>query len=248
MAKVAARRGGPNRPDISFDAVLPELRKRAVDRQSEIMECLGLEPRSNPDHSLITVIVAAWSYQRFEALYESAPTRSFLRSRLTTLRKVVGTVRKILGSGDGYLLAALSLSGVLEEEALSLDFGSGSKLQAILSELESAADQALALPWLTGPASAHKAWAEGPKTALAIRCARIFEKYQPGKVTRTESKSGGFRRSSVSCTRSRREKWTRLWTGLSGTPSPQSVIIATLSRRAILLSTHSIRWKNFGAI
>jgi|SRR6516164_2018898 hypothetical protein len=35
-------------------------------------------------------------------------------------------------------------------------------------------------------------WAEGPKTTLAIECARIFEKYQPGKVTKTERKSGGF--------------------------------------------------------
>jgi hypothetical protein len=104
----------------------------------------------------------------------------------------VGTARKILGSGDGYLLAALSIGGLPEEEARSLDFGSGSKLQAMLSELESATDEALALPWLTGPASAQRAWAEGPKTALAIHCARIFEKYRPGKVTRTESKSGGF--------------------------------------------------------
>ena len=50
----------------------------------------------------------------------------------------------------------------------------------------------MALPGLTGPASAHKPWAEGSKTALAIRCARIFEKYRPGKVTRTESKHAGF--------------------------------------------------------
>ena len=84
------------------------------------------------------------------------------------------------------------LGGLPEEEARSLDFGSGSKLQAILSALDSVAAEALALPGLTGPASAQKAWAEGPKTALAIHCARIFEEYRPGKVTRTESKSGGF--------------------------------------------------------
>jgi len=104
----------------------------------------------------------------------------------------VGTARKILGSGDGSLLAALSLSGLPEEEARRLDFGFGSKLEAMLSLVESAADEALALPWLSGPASSQKAWAEGPKTALAIHCARIFERYRPGKVTRTESKSGGF--------------------------------------------------------
>ena len=191
MAKTPANRGS-HRPDISYDTLLPELRKRARNRESDITECLGQEARGNPDHAFIAVLEAAWSYRRFAALYESAPTRSFLRTRLTKLRDAVRTAGKVLGSGDGFLLAALSLGGLPEEEARNLRFGSGSKLQAMLSELEGAANEALALPWLTGPASAQKAWAEGPKTALAIDCARIFERYQPGKVTRTVSKSGGF--------------------------------------------------------
>ena len=182
----------PLQPDLLSDELLSELGRRARPRQSEIMACLGQKARSNSENAFVAVVVAAAKYRQFAALYESAPTRSFLRSRLTTLRKAVSTARKILGCGDGHLLAALSLGGLPEEEARSLDFGSGSKLQAMLSELESAADEALALPGLTGPASAQKAWAEGPKTALAIRCARIFEEYRPGKVTRTESKSGGF--------------------------------------------------------
>ena len=191
MAKVPANRG-PRRPHTSFDAALPELGKRARNRRSDIIECLGRKAISNPGDAFIAVIEAAWDYQRFAALYKSAPTRSFLRTRLTKLRDAVRTAGKLLGSGDGFLFAALSLGGLPEEEARILEFGSGSKLQAMLSELEGAANEALALPWLTGPASAQKAWAEGPKTALAIDCARIFERYQPGKVTRTVSKSGGF--------------------------------------------------------
>ena len=191
MAKVAPNRG-PLRPALFSDAILSELRTRARPRQSEIMECLGQKARSDPDRVFLAVLVAAAEYRQFAALYESAPTRSFLRSRLTKLRDAVRTASKILSSGDRHLLAALSLGGLPEEEARSLDFGSGSKLQAILSALDSVAAEALALPGLTGPASAQKAWAEGPKTALAIHCARIFEEYRPGKVTRTESKSGGF--------------------------------------------------------
>jgi hypothetical protein len=156
------------------------------------MECLGQKARSDPDRAFVDVVIAAAKYQEFAALYENAPTRSFLRSRLTNLRKAVETARKILGSGDGYLLAALSLCGLPKEEARRLDSGSGSKLQAMLGLVERAADEALALPWLSGPAGGQRAWAEGPKRALVIRCARIFEEYRPGEVTRTERKSPGF--------------------------------------------------------
>jgi hypothetical protein len=190
MAKTTANR--TRQPDLLPDALLRELRERVAERRSELMECLGQEAWSDPGDTPIDVILAAASFRRFAQLYKGAPTRSLLRSRLTKLRDAVRRAGKILGSGDGFLLAALSLGGLTEEEARTLDFGSGSKLQAMLSELEAAADEALALPCLTGPASAQRAWAEGPKTALAIRCARIFEKYRPGKVTRSESKSGGF--------------------------------------------------------
>src|SRR5215469_1971967 len=176
MAKTSTNQGS-HWADISFDEILPELGKRARHRNSDIIECLGKGARTNPDDAFIAVIVAAWSYRRFDALHRSAPTRRFLHTRLTKLRDAVRTAGKILGSNDGFLLAALSLGGLPEEEARALRFGSGSKLQSILSALDSISAATLALSGLTGPASGQKALAEGPKTALAIRCARIFEKY-----------------------------------------------------------------------
>jgi hypothetical protein len=191
MTKAAANRG-PCKPDFLPDALLSELRERADERRSELIECLGQGVRSDPGCALVDVILAAARYHQFVQLYRDAPTRSFLRSRLTKLRDAVRTAGKILDSGDSFLLAALSLGGLTKDEPRALDLGFGSKVQAVFRELEGAADEALALTGLTGPASGQKSWAEGPKTALAIRCARIFEKYRPGEVTRTESKSGGF--------------------------------------------------------
>jgi hypothetical protein len=191
MPKVTANRA-PRRPDLLPDALLKELCERADERRSELMECLGQGARSDPGRALVDVIVAAARYREFAQLYQDAPTRSFLRSRLTKLRDAVKTAGGILFSGDSFLLAALSLSGLAEEEARVLDLGFGSKVQAMLSELEAAADAALALPGLTGPASGRKAWAEGPKTALVVRCARVFARYRPGEITRTESSSRGF--------------------------------------------------------
>jgi hypothetical protein len=94
MAKAS---GGRLPPDLLSDAFLSELGERARNRQSDIMECLGGKARSKSDGAFIDVVVAAAKYRQFAALYESAPTRSFLRSRLMNLRRAVATARKILG-------------------------------------------------------------------------------------------------------------------------------------------------------
>lgn len=189
MAKVSANRR-PLQPD--YDYLVSELRWRARPRQSEIMECLGQKARGDPRMAFYEVVSAAVKYRQFAALYKGAPTRNLLRSRVTKLRDAVTRATEILGSGDSFLLALLSLGGFAQEEARLLHFGSGSKVQAVLRELERGANNALAAPWLSGPASSQRAWAEGPKTALVIHCARIFEEYRPGEFTRTERKSPGF--------------------------------------------------------
>jgi hypothetical protein len=236
------------RPDLLLDALLSELRERADERRSELMECLGQGARRDPGRALVDVILAAARYRQFAQLYQDTPTRRYLRSRLTKLRDAVKTASKILGSGDSFLLAALSLGGLAEEEARLLDLGFDSKVQAVLRKLEGAADEALSARWLTGPASGQKAWAEGPKTALVVRCARIFERYRPGEITRTVSKSRGFPAFVRIVYEIATGEVDATLVGRSGTRSSRSVMIAPSSQRPILLPMRSIRWKSVGAI
>jgi hypothetical protein len=197
------------RPDLLPDALLSELRERANERRSKLMECLGQGARSDPGRALVDVILAAARYRQFAQLYQDAPTRRYLRSRLTKLRDAVKTASKILGSGDSFLLAALSLGGLAEEEARFLDFGFGSKVQAVLRELEGAVDEVLAAPWLAGPASGQKYGPKGRRRRSSSAARASSKGTAPAKSQGPRASLPGFRRSFVSCTRSRREKWTR---------------------------------------
>jgi hypothetical protein len=155
----------------------------------EIIECLGQKARSDPNDAFVAVIIAAATYRQFAESYKRAGTRKFLRLRLEKLRDAVAAASKILRSGDPFFFAALSLGGMAQEKAGVLPF---SEALVELWKLEHAANSVLVAPWLTGPALGQNLWAEGPKTALVIDCARIFERYRPGEVTRTERKSPGF--------------------------------------------------------
>jgi hypothetical protein len=191
MAKIAASHS-LRRQDFLPEALVSELRARAGERRSEILECLGQEARSDPDEAIGYVILAAARYRRFAQLYEEAPTRTALRHRLIAVLNALRTARELLDSEDTCLLAALSLGGWSEAEVRALQRGCASKVQETLHGLEKATHAALAALPLSGRAGGQKVM-EGPKQRLVLDCAAIFEKYRPGEIREPKRRGAGFR-------------------------------------------------------
>jgi hypothetical protein len=173
--------------------MLSKLEGRARQLQSEIVGCLRQEAARDPDSAVDYVVLAAARYRRFAELYEEAPKRSTLHHRLSGLVGALKTTRELLDSDDTWLLAALSLGGWSEVEVRALERGSSSRVQAMLCELEKATEAALATLPLSGPAGGQKVVAEGPKQALVLDCAAIFEKYRPGEIAKPKGRGAVFR-------------------------------------------------------
>jgi hypothetical protein len=182
---------GPRRPDLVSDELWSELRSRAHERRTEIFECLGPQARRDPDAALEQVILVARRYRWFAALFDSAPSRKILRDRLIALQGAVRTASDLLNSRDTWLFAALSCGGLSENEARALDRGSESNLQIGVASLGQAAEAALKMVQLSGPASGQKPML-GPKQLLALDCGAIFEKYRPGEVKKPKGRGPGY--------------------------------------------------------
>jgi hypothetical protein len=178
-------------PAVSPGEPCPELRSWAHERRSKILECLGREAHHDPDAAMEYVILVAARYRRFVFQYRDAPTRSALRAHLCALRDAVRTASGLLNSEDSWLLAALSLGGLLETEARALDRGSGSKIKAALRHLENATEAALKMLPLSGAAGGQKPMLSSAQT-LVLDCAAIFEKYRPSEIERPRHRGAGF--------------------------------------------------------
>jgi hypothetical protein len=194
MSKSVDREGvARRRSDLSSSDALPsKIRERASDRTEQILDCLGQEARLDQDRVIEQVVLAALRYHDFLKLYENAPRRSVLHRQLRTLQESLKMARELLDNGGTALFASLLLGRLSESEVRALDSGSGSELQAQLREAQDATDAALARVRLTGAASGHKALALGPKQALVLYCAAIFERYRPGEIREPKHRGGEF--------------------------------------------------------
>jgi hypothetical protein len=153
---------------------------------AEIMKLLGTQAEADPCAVMGDVLLAATLYLDLSSQYVDAPTRKKLHEGLKLLRKSAGTVAGMLERGEPYLLAALNMHGVPQEQLKS-----ESQTLNILWGLSISAHGALSNLQLTGPASGQKAATWPPKRALAFQCLEIFDRYRPGEASSTEG--GPFR-------------------------------------------------------
>lgn len=169
-------------PPESLD---PKLKRRAEELLDVILDVLGPQAKAKPDGVRFSVILTASLYQPLLEHYAKAPSRKKLRQRLEALRNSASGAAAVLESRDPYLLAALHMHGLPEDEV------AGCSRLDILKRLCLVAYVAVLNLPLEGPVGGQKVSATPPKRALAFRCLEVFERYRPGKASSTEG--GDFR-------------------------------------------------------
>jgi hypothetical protein len=92
------------------------LAQRAEDLMAEIMKLLGTQAEADPCAVMGDVLLVATLYLDLSSQYVDAPTRKKLHEGLKLLRKSGGTVAGMLERGEPYLLAALNMHGVPQEQ------------------------------------------------------------------------------------------------------------------------------------
>lgn len=169
----------------------PKLKNRADYLMEEILNQLGPQAKAKPDDARLSVIFAASLYQPLAEHYAKAPSRKKLREQLEVLRDSAGRVATLYERRDLYLLGALHMHGLPEDEVRALGWGQSSPGLDFLKRLCAAAHAAIVNLPLAGSVGGQKASSTPPKRALALWCWEIFESYRPGKASTTEG--GDFR-------------------------------------------------------